>query len=561
MNEFERLGLSQPLVNAIEELGFVNPTPIQSKAIPWLLQKERDFVGLAQTGTGKTAAFGLPLMDLLDVEIKRPQALILSPTRELCLQITDQLNLFGKHLPNLNITPVYGGTDISQQIYSIKRGTHIVVATPGRLRDLLRRKAVDLTNVEFVVLDEADEMLNMGFKEEIDDILSYTSDDAFTWLFSATMPAEVRRIAKTYMDNPYELNVSKQTNHQTDIDHQYVVTRSSYRYEVLRRFLDIDSSTFGVIFCRTRKTTQELADRLVQDGYQADALHGDLNQAQRDRVMDKFRARRIQVLVATDVAARGIDVQDITHVFHYNIPEDLAFYTHRSGRTARAGKEGISLALVHPKDLYMIRRMERELRIDFSLAHIPTGKEICEKRLMSYMEDVRDVEPNEAVSAYLPKLKETLAELDKEELIEKLATLVFDRSLQDYQHAPDLNNMAREKKKRERPDRRRGSMKRLHINIGSQDLDGKAPLIRMICRRARISGRDIGKIDLHRKHSYVDIEERVAAKVVESFEDFYFQGRMLEAMPEEIKRTSKKRKSRKRKRKSRETVGSTFEKR
>ena len=560
MNEFERLGLSQPLVNAIAELGFVDPTPIQSKAIPWLLQKERDFVGLAQTGTGKTAAFGLPLMDLLNMDIARPQALILSPTRELCLQIADQLNLYGKHLQRLSITAVYGGTDISQQIYSLKRGTHIVVATPGRLRDLLRRKAVDLRNVEFVVLDEADEMLNMGFKEEIDDILQYTSDEAFTWLFSATMPAEVRRIARTYMDNPYELNVSKQTNHQTDIDHQYVVTRSSYRYEVLRRFLDVDASTFGVIFCRTRKTTQALADRLVQDGYQADALHGDLNQAQRDRVMDKFRSKRLQVLVATDVAARGIDVQDITHVFHYNIPEDLAFYTHRSGRTARAGKEGISLALVHPKDLYMIRRMERELKIDFTLAHIPTGQEICEQRLKSYMEKVQNAEPDRTVTPYLPALKETLEDLTKEELIEKLAAFVFSQSLQDYQRAPDLNRMAQEKKKREPRDRRRGNMKRLHINIGSQDLDGKAPLIRMICRRARISGRDIGKIDLHRKHAFVDIEERVAGKVVNSFEDFYFQGRMLEAMPEGEKKATKKRKNRKRKRRKKDAVNVAFEK-
>ena len=348
MNEFSILGLSKPLIDAIEELGFIQPTPIQSKAIPELLQNDTDLVGLAQTGTGKTAAFGLPLVELVETSERHTQALILAPTRELCLQIANELKQFGKHFPLLKIVEVYGGADIGRQIREVKKGAQIIVATPGRLRDMINRRAVNLNQVEYVVLDEADEMLNMGFKQEIDDILDNTPEDKLTWLFSATMPEDVRRISLNYMSNPLELNVGSKNTANDDIDHQYVVTRPSERYEVLRRYLDFDSEIFALVFCRTRGDSKELADQLARDGYNADALHGDLNQAQRDRVMDGFRTGRLRVLIATDVAARGIDVNDITHVFHFNIPEDRAFYTHRSCRTGRAGKKGISLVLCHP---------------------------------------------------------------------------------------------------------------------------------------------------------------------------------------------------------------------
>lgn len=517
MNEFTKLGLSQPIVDAIEELGFSQPTPIQAQAIPRLLEDDTDMVGLAQTGTGKTAAFGLPLIELIEVEELYTQGLVLAPTRELCLQIAKDLQQFAKFQKKLKIHAVYGGTDISRQMREIRKGVHVIVATPGRLRDLMRRKAVQLHELAYLVLDEADEMLNMGFKEEIDDILKDTPEDKKTWLFSATMPSEVRRISRSYMTDPFELSVGTQNSANKDIDHQYVISRPSERYNILRRFLDYNPDVYGLVFCRTRMNTKDLADQLGQDGYTADALHGDMNQIQRDRVMQRFRTKRVKFLVATDVAARGIDVTGITHVFHYNIPEDISYYTHRSGRTGRAGQKGISLVLSHPRDMEILRRLERRVKIKFSQAHIPTGKEICEQRLMSYINDVKEVEVNDSLEEFLPKINEALEEMSKEDLIKHFSSISFNRFLKNYMNAPDFNPRAR----------KRFQGKRLFINIGNMDLANIGEFLRYICDETGIPSSSIGRIDMQRTHTFFDVEKNVASTVMEKFKSKEFEGRAL----------------------------------
>lgn len=523
MNEFEKLGLSQPLLDAIAALGFVDPTPIQQKAIPHLLENNSDLVGLAQTGTGKTAAFGLPLLDLVDIKKVHTQALILAPTRELCVQIGKELQLFAKEMKGLRILSVYGGTDISRQIREVKKGVHIITATPGRLRDLIKRKAVDIRNINHVVLDEADEMLNMGFKEEIDDILSNTPEEKFTWLFSATMPRDVRRIAENYMSKPIEVSIDRQQIGNANIEHQYVFVRGREKYDALKRFLDFDAHTFSLIFTRTRMDSKDLADRLMQDGYNADALHGDLNQGQRDRVMNNFRKHRLQVLVATDVAARGIDVQEITHVFHYNIPDDLSFYTHRSGRTGRAGKKGISLVLAHPGDKHLLRRIERVINTTFKPAYIPTGAEICKQRLLAHIRQLKEVEVSENIEAFLPDILAELETLDKKDIIARMASLSFSRFLENYRHSPDLNSKTKDRHK----DSRTSPMKRLFINIGSLDVNDKSGFLALICGATKITGSVIGRIDLNRKHTFFEVEGEVAIKVINEFNDAQFQGRSI----------------------------------
>jgi ATP-dependent RNA helicase DeaD len=537
MSDFASLGLTQPLVEAIGKLGFVTPTAIQERAIPALLDDDSDFIGLAQTGTGKTAAFGLPLIDLVESDERYTQALVLAPTRELCLQIAKELEQFGKHIRSLKILAVYGGSDIYTQIKAIKKGVQIIVATPGRLRDLIKRKAVNIEEIDYVVLDEADEMLNMGFKEEIDEILDNTPEEKLTWLFSATMPREVRRISSNYMTDPIEMRVGQANSSNQDIDHQYVGIYPSERYEVLRRFLDYNSGCFGLVFTRTRRDAREVAEMLGKDGYRADALHGDLTQAQRDRVMARFRDRRLQILVATDVAARGIDVNDITHVFHYNIPEDISFYTHRSGRTGRAGNKGISLVLAHPRDIGILKRLERTIKVKFSQAHIPTGDEICEKRLLERMEDIKEAEVHEQVANLLPKLVEQLEDMSKEELLSKIASLSFARFLKTYRKAKDLNR--REPRERRgsrqngsdrneyRRNGRRNRRQRLFINIGSMDVGGKGPFISMICREARISGQAIGRIDMQDKFTFFEVEEDAAEQVIRQLSESDFEGRSI----------------------------------
>jgi len=520
MNEFLALGLSQPVVDAIATLGYERPTTIQSQAIPKLLKDDTDFIGLAQTGTGKTAAFGLPLVELVDVSQRHTQALILAPTRELCLQIARELELFGQFQKGLNTLPVYGGADIVKQMRELKKGIHILVATPGRLRDLMRRHAVDISKIEYVVLDEADEMLNMGFKEEIDEILQETPESKLTWLFSATMPEEVRRISNQYMVKPFELSIGQPNLSNEDIDHRYVAVRPQDRYEALRRFLDFDNDVYGLVFCRTRRDAGELAEKLTQDGYRTDALHGDLSQAQRDRVMEGFRSRHIRVLVATDVAARGIDVDNITHVFHYNIPEDLNFYTHRSGRTARAGRKGISLILAHPRDLGIIRRLEKRLKTQFSPVSIPSGKEIFEKRLLGFFQRLKSTEPNEAIGPMLPQLLQELDGLSREELILRLASMTMSRRMKGHLKGGELNAGSK-------APRSNSKSVELFINIGSLDVDGKAGFLAFLCGQSRIPGSAVGKIDMNSKHTFFHVEADAAEKVIRAFDGAQFQGREL----------------------------------
>lgn len=549
MKDFEKLGLSQPLVENIESLGFITPTTIQTQAIPKLLEDNTDLVGLAQTGTGKTAAFGLPLIELVDSSIFQTQALVLAPTRELCLQITKELKQFGSHDKLLRIQSVYGGTDIVRQIREIKKGAHIIVATPGRLRDLIRRKAVNITEIGYVILDEADEMLNMGFKEEIDDILKNTPEEKLTWLFSATMPDEVRRISRSYMSEPLELSVGERNIGNEDIEHKYVIVRSSERYEALKRFLDYEALMFGLIFTRTRRDSMKLAELLSKDGYSADALHGDLNQSQRDRVMASFRNGRIKILVATDVAARGIDVQDITHVFHYNIPEDLSFYTHRSGRTARAGKKGISLVLAHPKDMGLLRLLERKIKVRFSVAHIPTGREICQQRLLQHIKKIKEVEQSEDIQEFLPAIIEEFETLSKEEIIEKMATHSFSRFLKKYRYAEDLNPTEKGRKK---PGSGAGvDVQRLFINIGTMDVHGKVGFLTLVSEHAQIPRKSIGRIDMQKKYTFFEVENGMAKRVINAFQDSEYQGRLLRVNDEKETRKRKDFKKKKSKKKFR----------
>ena len=395
MNPFNELGIRSDIVNAITELGFEKPTPIQESAIPVLLSGSNDFVGLAQTGTGKTAAFGLPLLELIDYNKNFPQALILCPTRELCLQISNDVKNYAKNLPNVNVVAVYGGANIVNQLRDIKRGVQIVVATPGRMKDILNRKAIDFSQVKYVVLDEADEMLNMGFQEDIDDILSTTPKEKKTWLFSATMPREVRAIAQKYMTDPKELTMGAKNTGNVNIEHEYYIVKARDKYAAFKRIVDYNPEIFGIVFCRTKIETQEIAEHLVKDGYNADSLHGDLSQQQRDKVMKRYRDRSLQLLIATDVAARGIDVNNVTHVINYSLPDEIENYTHRSGRTGRAGKTGISIAIINSREFNKIRQIEKVIGKQFTKAEIPSGFDVVEKQLFALVHKVHQVEVNE----------------------------------------------------------------------------------------------------------------------------------------------------------------------
>src|SRR5690606_26944460 len=445
MNPFLELGIRHEIVNAITELGFEKPSPIQEKAIPVLLTGNDDFVGLAQTGTGKTAAFGLPLLEQLDFSFNQPQALVLCPTRELCLQIAKDLEKYAKNLDNVHVVAVYGGANIGDQLRQIRRGVQIVVATPGRMLDIIGRNAIDFSNVRYVVLDEADEMLNMGFQEDINNILSETPDDKKTWLFSATMPKEVRRIAQNYMNDPKELTVGTKNTGNENIEHQYFMIKAKDKYAAFKRIVDYYPEIFGIVFCRTKIETQEIAEALIKDGYNADSLHGDLSQQQRDKVMKRYRERNLQLLIATDVAARGIDVNDVTHVINYSLPDETENYTHRSGRTARAGKTGISISLINVKEMSKIRHIEKIIGKEFIRKQVPQGTEVCEKQLLSLVDKVHNVEVHEdQITAFLPQIMESMQDLSKEEVIKKFASLECDRFMNYYQDAPDLNMEARE---------------------------------------------------------------------------------------------------------------------
>ncbi|MFD0750433.1 DEAD/DEAH box helicase [Mucilaginibacter calamicampi] len=537
MNPFINLGIRHDIVNAISELGFENPTPIQEQSIPVLLTGSNDFVGLAQTGTGKTAAFGLPLLELLDFEENHPQALILCPTRELCLQITNDIKNYAKNMNNVHVVAVYGGASISDQLRQIRRGVQIVVATPGRMLDIINRKAVDFSQVQYVVLDEADEMLNMGFQEDIDNILSTTPDEKKTWLFSATMPSEVRRIAKKYMDNPFELTMGEKNTGNANIEHEYYVVRARDKYAAFKRIVDFNPEIFGIVFCRTKIETQEIAEALIKDGYNADSLHGDLSQQQRDKVMKRYRERSLQLLIATDVAARGIDVNDVTHVINYSLPDEIENYTHRSGRTARAGKTGISIAIINSKELGKIRQIERVIGKKFVKAEIPTGFDVCEKQLFALIHKVHNVEVNEQqIEQYIPRIMNEFADLSKEDIIKRFASLEFNSFLEYYKNAPDLNAPADDRIGRDRPERgergerfaregARGEFTRLFINLGSVDGFSRGDLLGYICNTAKISGKTVGKIDVKGVYSFFEVPHDDVAKTQEGFKGADFQGR------------------------------------
>jgi ATP-dependent RNA helicase DeaD len=532
MNPFSTLGIRHDIVNAITELGFENPTPIQEQAIPVLLSGSNDFVGLAQTGTGKTAAFGLPLLELLDFSQNYPQALILCPTRELCLQITNDLKNYAKNVPDVHVVAVYGGAAISDQLRQIKRGVQIVVATPGRMLDIINRKAVDFTKVKYVVLDEADEMLNMGFQEDIDQILFTTPEDKKTWLFSATMPGEVRRIAKKYMTDPFELTMGTKNTGNVNIEHEYYVVKARDKYAAFKRIVDFNPEIFGIVFCRTKIETQEIAESLMKDGYNADSLHGDLSQQQRDRVMKRYRDRSLQLLIATDVAARGIDVNDVTHVINYSLPDEIENYTHRSGRTARAGKSGISIAIINSKELGKIRQIERVIGKQFTKAEIPSGFDVCEKQLFGLVHKVHNVAVSEdQIEQYLPRIMEEFKDLDKAEIIKRFASLEFNRFLDYYKNAPDLNASAEDAGRGERGDKfgRTGfksDFTRLFINLGSVDDFSRGDMLGFICNQAKISGKTIGKIDLKGVYTFFEVENEFADKVQQEFsKNIEFQGR------------------------------------
>ncbi len=531
---FETLGLRTELLRAMTSLGFQTPMPIQAQAIPTLLSGKKDFVGLAQTGTGKTAAFGLPLIQHIDQTLARPQAVIMCPTRELCLQITNDLKQFARHLKKVHIAAVYGGASIAMQIAQLKKGAQIIVATPGRLLDLINRKAVKLAQVAYAVLDEADEMLNMGFQEDIDQILSNIRGHRHIWLFSATMPKGVAKIARQYLSDPEYVTVGERNSSPKNIQHRCYVIHEKNRYLGLKRLIDFAPEMFGLVFCRTRQETRDVAEALLQDGYQAEALHGDLSQSQRDYVMRKFRQKSIHILVATDVAARGLDVDNITHVIHYNLPGEAETYTHRSGRTARAGKAGCSIALINKKEIRRVRELEYKRNLRFEFCKIPNGRSICEKQLASLMDRIVQTDVNHTeINEYLPAVYAKLADIDKEELIKRFVSAEFNRFLTDYHHAEDINvkNDPKRKapfksEKKIRP--RRKKTQRFSINVGRRDNINPGAIVRMICDNSGIRSNLIGAIDLNHKSSFFEVAQSAVAQVRNSVRNATLDGRHVQ---------------------------------
>lgn len=530
MTDFNSLGLSEALLKAIDSMGFVTPTTIQQQAIPILLQGDKDLVGLAQTGTGKTAAFGLPMLQLIQADASYPQGLILCPTRELCLQITNDLKSLSKYLGKVNVVAVYGGANISTQIHELKRGAQVIVATPGRMLDIINRGATNLSGIRYLVLDEADEMLNMGFQEDINSILSNTPESKNTWLFSATMPNEVKRISRNYMNEPVEITVGSKNTGNENIEHEYYIVKARDKYAALKRIVDYHPEIFAIIFTRTRIEAQETAERLIRDGYNADSLHGDLSQQQRDKVMKRYRDRSLQLLIATDVAARGIDVSDVTHVINYSLPDDIENYTHRSGRTARAGKTGVSISIINSREVGRIRQIEKVIGKKFEKNEIPTGYDVCEKQLFALIRKVHEVKVNEEqIGPYLNRIYKEFENIDKEELIRRFASLEFNRFLEYYLNAPDLNSAddkpARGRDKdRYTPDNR---FTRMFINLGSVDDLTRGDLLRFVCDHSGISGQQVGRIDLKGIHTFFEVASSEANTVYDGLKNSTFKGRKI----------------------------------
>jgi len=550
MKTFEELGIMPSILKAISEMGYEQPMPVQEEVIPFLLGEENDVIALAQTGTGKTAAFGLPIIQKINLALHQPQALVLCPTRELCLQIADDLNDYSKYIDELKVLPVYGGSSIESQIKTLKKGVHIVVATPGRLLDLMNRRCVDLSGIINVIMDEADEMLNMGFTESIDAILAEVPTGRNTLLFSATMPSEIARITKKYMRNPKEITIGNKNESTANVKHVYYMVNARDKYLTLKRIADFYPNIYGIVFCRTRKDTQEIADKLIQDGYNADSLHGDLSQQQRDAVMNKFRSRNIQLLVATDVAARGLDVQDLTHVINFSLPDETEAYTHRSGRTGRAGKTGISISIVHTKEKGKIRQIERMINKTFVAAKMPTGNEICEKQVFHFVDQIEKVQVNDAeIQALLPAVSRKLEWLEKEDLIKRMVSLELNRLLNYYKDANEIRTVD-DSDKRERGDQDRNApiaqesgFSKLFVGMGK--MDGITPKNLMDLINDYVEGRvQIGKIDFFSRYSLFDVEEKSAKQVVNALRELDFLGRNVKvefATEEQISRGNKDR--------------------
>lgn len=538
MQTFEEIGLRSEILQAVQELGFEKPTPIQEQAIPYLLTEETDLLAFAQTGTGKTAAFSLPLLESIDADSKQIQALILCPTRELCLQIARDIQSFAKFM-KIRTTAVYGGASIDKQIDALKRGVHIVVGTPGRSLDLIKRKKLKLEQIQWLVLDEADEMLNMGFKQELDAILATTPTEKQTLLFSATMPQELIRIAEQYMHQPKKISIGQRNTGAKNVSHEFYVVQPRDRYQALKRIADINPHIYGIVFCRTRRETKDIANKLIQDGYNADALHGDLSQAQRDHVMGRFRSRHLQILVATDVAARGLDVDEITHVINFNLPDDLEVYIHRSGRTGRAGKAGVSLLIIGGREVGKIKTIERKIGKKFDRKQIPTSQEICENRLLSLMDKIKDVNvKEEEIAPYLPHVYDKLESLSREELIKHFVSFEFNRFLEYYKDAPDLNAANRRDRERERGDKkeRNGDRKdkkrggnridfsRFFINLGSKDELNPKNLLSFIDSQPSLKNVEVGKIDIQKSFSFFEIDKRYEDQLLSAFTEVEYDG-------------------------------------
>lgn len=542
MKTFEELGVSPEIRKAIEEMGYESPMPVQEEVIPYLLGNGNDVVALAQTGTGKTAAFGLPLIQKIDVKQRVPQALILCPTRELCLQIAGDLTDYSKYITDLKILPVYGGSSIESQIRSLKQGVHIIVATPGRLIDLMERKVAHLETIKDVVMDEADEMLNMGFTDSINAILEKVPQDRNTLMFSATMSPDIARIAKTYLHDAKEITIGTKNEGSKNVNHIAYIVHAKDKYAALKRVVDFYPQIYGIIFCRTRKETQEIADKLIQDGYNADSLHGELSQAQRDLVMQKFRQRHLQLLVATDVAARGLDVNDLTHVINYGLPDDTESYTHRSGRTGRAGKTGISIAIVNLREKGRMREIERIINKKFTIGSLPSGKEICEQQLIKVIDDIEKVKVNEEeIESFLPGIYRKLEWLSKEDLVKRVVSMEFNRFLEYYKNAPEIEEpKAGGDKRGDSKDRKsRGSdrqktarkaeegYERLFLNMGKTDGFYANQIIELINRNLKKERIQIGRIDLMQNFSFFEVAEEQAPMVIKVLNKASVNGRKV----------------------------------
>ena len=518
MTSFIELGLDQPLIEAISDLGYERPTEIQLKAIPSLLTDETDLVALAQTGTGKTAAFGFPILQRIEAGSGSIQALILAPTRELCLQISNELRLYAKYIRGVKIVSVYGGASITQQAKEIKSGAQIAVATPGRLKDMIQRRLIDISKIEYCVLDEADEMLNMGFYEDIKDILSFTPDDKLTWLFSATMPNEVETIAQQFMHKPFKVTVGAKNTGTDSVLHEYYTVGSRDRYEALKRLADANPGIFSVIFCRTKRDTQKVAEKLVEDGYNAGALHGDLSQNQRDLVMGAFRKNQIRMLVATDVAARGIDVDDITHVINYQLPDEIETYTHRSGRTGRAGKSGVSMVIITRSELHKIRRIEKKIKQNFVAKNIPTGIEICEIQLYHLANRIKNTEIDEDIAGFLPAIEDVLEGLDREELIKKMVSVEFGRYFSYYQNRREIKQISTSNDLSSRSGRSKSV--RYFINVGEKDGFDWKSLKDYLKSKLGLDKDDLQKVDVKHSFSFFNTDESLQPLILETFSSY-----------------------------------------